>query len=101
LRRFPVVTEIPSGTVDSYEWAILEGNGYDLITTVVTVGPTLTRSLPYPGEVQRVRVRGRFIHIAYYALRDEAGAYQGTLEVSQDITELRALEGERRLLDEG
>ena len=53
------MTEIPSGTVDSYEWAILEENGYDLITTVVTVGPTLTRSLPYPGEVQRVRVRGR------------------------------------------
>jgi len=43
---------------------------------------------------------GQFIHIRYFAVRDEQGAYQGTLEVSQDITHIRALEGERRLLDE-
>jgi DUF438 domain-containing protein len=42
----------------------------------------------------------RFIHIRYFAIRDEEGAYQGTLEVTQDITRIRALEGERRLLDE-
>ena len=46
-----------------------------------------------------VQMNGRFVYIAYYALRDPAGAYQGTLEVVQDITSLRALEGERRLLD--
>jgi len=40
----------------------------------------------------------KFIHIAYFALRDEAGEYLGTLEVSQDLTKLRKLEGERRLL---
>jgi DUF438 domain-containing protein len=44
---------------------------------------------------------GKFIHIRYFALRDEDGAYCGTLEVSQDVTGIRALQGERRLLDEG
>lgn len=47
-----------------------------------------------------IQMRGRFIYIAYYAVRDEEGEYQGTLEVTQDITPLRALEGERRLLEE-
>lgn len=47
-----------------------------------------------------IQMRGRFIYIVYYAVRDEKGAYQGTLEVTQDITRLRALEGERRLLEE-
>ncbi len=42
---------------------------------------------------------GRFILIRYFALRDESGAYRGTLEVSQDATAIRALRGERRLLD--
>ncbi len=41
----------------------------------------------------------QFIHIRYFAMRDERGAYQGTLEVSQNVTHIRALEGERRLLD--
>lgn len=45
-----------------------------------------------------IQMRGRFIHIAYYALRDEHNEYIGTLEVSQDLTELRQLEGERRIL---
>jgi DUF438 domain-containing protein len=40
----------------------------------------------------------RFVHITYYALRDAKGEYLGTLEVTQDLTELRALEGEQRLL---
>jgi PAS domain S-box-containing protein len=43
----------------------------------------------------------RFVHIRYFAVRDEQGEYQGTLEVVQDVTHIRALEGERRLLDEG
>jgi DUF438 domain-containing protein len=42
---------------------------------------------------------GRFIHIRYFAVRDSANAYRGCLEVVQDLTALRALEGERRLLD--
>lgn len=41
----------------------------------------------------------RFVHIRYFAVRDAAGTYQGTLEVTQDLTRLRALAGERRLLE--
>jgi hypothetical protein len=40
----------------------------------------------------------RFIHIEYFALRNEKGDYLGTLEVSQDLTAKRKLEGEQRLL---
>lgn len=42
---------------------------------------------------------GRFIDIRYFALRDGKGAYRGALEVTQDVTTIRALSGERRLLD--
>jgi hypothetical protein len=42
--------------------------------------------------------KGRFAHIRYFALRDSKGAYLGTLEVTQDLTRERALQGERRLL---
>jgi DUF438 domain-containing protein len=45
-----------------------------------------------------ITVRGRFIHIEYFALRDPRGEYLGCLEVSQDLTEKRALTGEQRLL---
>jgi len=45
-----------------------------------------------------IQMRGRFVHIRYFAVRGEDGAYLGTLEVTQDLTLLRALEGERRLL---
>jgi DUF438 domain-containing protein len=48
-----------------------------------------------------IQMQGRFIHIRYFAVRDEQGAYQGTIEVTQDITAIRTLEGERRLEDEG
>lgn len=40
---------------------------------------------------------GRFIRIVYRAIRDSEGRYLGTLEASQDLTEARALEGEKRL----
>ena len=43
----------------------------------------------------------KFIHIRYFALRDKDGRYCGTLEVTQDVTAIRALQGERRLLAEG
>ncbi|MBI5231617.1 MAG: DUF438 domain-containing protein [Coriobacteriales bacterium] len=42
---------------------------------------------------------GRFIWIRYLAMRDATGRYQGCLEVVQDATHVRDLEGERRLLD--
>ena len=47
-----------------------------------------------------IQMNGKFIHIRYFAVRDERGAYQGTLEVTQDVSHIRALEGERRLLDD-
>lgn len=46
-----------------------------------------------------INLRGKFIHIRYFALRDSDGTYRGTIEVSQDVTEIRSLEGERRLPD--
>ena len=45
-----------------------------------------------------INMGGRLIYICYYAVRDAQGGYLGTLEVTQDLTEVRALEGERRLL---
>lgn len=43
--------------------------------------------------------KGRFVYIRYFAVRDGNGNYLGTLEVTQDLTEARALQGERRLLE--
>lgn len=48
----------------------------------------------------RLDYRGKLIHIRYFALRDKERQYLGTLEVTQDITEIKKLEGERRLVDE-
>jgi hypothetical protein len=45
-----------------------------------------------------IEMRGRFVHIAYRALRGPAGEYLGCLEVTQDLTAKRALRGEQRLL---
>jgi len=45
-----------------------------------------------------IELRGKFIHIEYFAMRDGEGQYLGTLEVSQDLTEKRKLAGEQRLL---
>ncbi len=43
-------------------------------------------------------MKGKFILIEYFALRDENNEYLGTLEVSQDLTDLRKLQGEQRIL---
>ena len=45
------------------------------------------------GEDKKLKVL-----IEYYALRDGDGNYLGCLEASQDITEIQALSGEKRLL---
>jgi uncharacterized protein len=47
-----------------------------------------------------IQMGPRFVHIRYFAVRDAAGTYRGTIEVTQDLAPLRALEGERRLLDD-
>ncbi len=41
---------------------------------------------------------GKCVYIRYFAVRSEKGTYLGTLEVSQDIQPIRAIEGERRLV---
>lgn len=46
-----------------------------------------------------LEMEGKFIHVRYYALRSVNGEYKGCLEVSQDVTAIRALEGQKRLLD--
>lgn len=46
-----------------------------------------------------IQMKGRFIHIRYFALRNDKEEYKGTIEVSQDVTEIRNLKGEKRLLD--
>ena len=38
--------------------------------------------------------------IRYFAVRDKKGQYVGTVEVTQDITGIQELKGEKRLLDE-
>ncbi len=45
-----------------------------------------------------IDMRGKKLLIQYFALRNRNGEYKGTLEVSQDITEIQKLEGQRRLL---
>ncbi len=47
-----------------------------------------------------INLGGKLIYIRYFAVRDENKQYLGTLEVTQDITGIRKLEGEKRLLDE-
>jgi DUF438 domain-containing protein len=39
------------------------------------------------------------IYIRFFAVRDAAGKYLGTVEAVQDVTEIQMLKGERRLLD--
>ncbi|MEW6593175.1 MAG: PAS domain-containing protein [Candidatus Hadarchaeota archaeon] len=47
-----------------------------------------------------VDMKGRKMYIRYFAVRDAAGKYLGCLEVTQDITEIQKIEGEKRLLDD-
>jgi DUF438 domain-containing protein len=46
-----------------------------------------------------INMRGEMLLIQYFAVRDENGNYRGVVEVSQEVTEIRNLEGENRLLD--
>lgn len=41
----------------------------------------------------------RLVHIRYFAVRDKDGKYLGTMEVTQDITDIKRIKGEKRLLD--
>ncbi len=46
-----------------------------------------------------ITLGGRLVQIRYFAVRDKNGEYLGTMEVTQDLTEIKKIEGEKRLLD--
>jgi len=46
-----------------------------------------------------IDLKGRKIYIRYFTVRDKTGKYLGTLEVTQDITDIQKIAGEKRLLD--
>lgn len=46
-----------------------------------------------------INLKGRQIYIRYFAVKANNGKYLGTLEVSQDITDVKNIRGEKRLLD--
>jgi PAS domain S-box-containing protein len=46
-----------------------------------------------------ITLNGRFLLIRFFAVRDSSGKYLGAMEVVQDLTDLKKLEGEKRLLD--
>ena len=46
-----------------------------------------------------IQMNNRLVHIRYFAVRDKNGDYLGTMEVTQDLTDLKKIKGERRLLD--
>lgn len=45
-----------------------------------------------------IEMKGKFLYIRYFALRDAHGGYKGVLELSQEVSGIRNLQGERRLL---
>lgn len=46
-----------------------------------------------------IDLNDRKIYIRYFAVRDKNGKYLGTLEASQDITDIQKIKGEKRLSD--
>jgi DUF438 domain-containing protein len=46
-----------------------------------------------------INMKGQKLLIQYFAIRDEKGIYKGVAEVSQEISEIQSLHGEKRLLD--
>lgn len=45
-----------------------------------------------------INLNNRLIYICYFPVRNKSGDYLGCLEVTQDITDIKKIEGERRLL---
>jgi uncharacterized protein len=46
-----------------------------------------------------INYKERLIYIRYFAVRDNDKTYRGVIEMSQDITDIKKIEGEQRLLD--
>jgi len=47
-----------------------------------------------------IDLKGRKVYIRYFPVWDKLGIYKGCLEVTQDITDIQKIKGEKRLLDE-
>lgn len=47
-----------------------------------------------------IQIKDKFVYIRYFAIRDEEGRYMGTLEFTQNIAPIRALEGQKRIMSE-
>jgi DUF438 domain-containing protein len=47
-----------------------------------------------------IKFKDKYIYIRYFAVRDEQGEYIGTLEFTQNISPIQAIEGEKRILSE-
>jgi len=45
-----------------------------------------------------IDLNGRKIYIRYFAVRSRKGGYRGCIEVTQDITDIQKITGEKRLL---
>lgn len=46
-----------------------------------------------------INLKGRLVYIRYFPVHDSKGEYLGTMEVTQDITDIKKIESEKRLLD--
>ena len=46
-----------------------------------------------------INLKGRKVYIRYFAVRDAKESYLGCLEVTQDITDIQMIKGEKRLLE--
>ncbi|MCW4032366.1 MAG: PAS domain-containing protein [Candidatus Bathyarchaeota archaeon] len=46
-----------------------------------------------------INLDNRLIYIRYFPVKNKNGDYLGVIEVTQDITDIKEIEGERRLLD--
>jgi len=46
-----------------------------------------------------IDLKGSKIYIRYFPVKDKDGKYLGIVEVTQDITEIQKIKGEKRLLD--
>jgi uncharacterized protein len=46
-----------------------------------------------------IKFRDKYVYIRYFAVRDESGNYIGTLEFTQNIDPIQAIEGEKRILE--
>ena len=46
-----------------------------------------------------INKKGKYILIQYFALRNKSNEYKGVIEVTQEISDIKMIEGEKRLLD--